>query len=116
MFTMLTAGTRRTISTVAAATVVALAGLTLDQGHLGALPEGSVEVGELTPVHLATMAAVTLPEVVITAARVDTAHRHAGTTRHDLLPALAAAAGKAVIDAADGKRTGSAPEAGVLLK
>jgi len=70
MFTMLTENTRRTISTVAAMTVVAFTGLTLDQGHLGALPQGTVEVGELTPVNVMQMAQVTLPEIVVTGQRV----------------------------------------------
>jgi hypothetical protein len=69
MFTMLTENTRRTVSTVAAVAVVAFTGLTLDQGHLGALPQGTVEVGELTPVNVMQMAQVTLPEIVVTGQR-----------------------------------------------
>ena len=72
MFTMLTENTRRVTSAVAAVAVVAFAGLTLDQGHVGALPEGTVEVGELTPVNLMQLAQVTLPEIVITGERVAT--------------------------------------------
>jgi hypothetical protein len=69
MFTMLTENTRRTVSTVAAVAVVAFTGLTLDQGHLGALPQGTVEVGELTAVNVMQMAQVTLPEIVVTGQR-----------------------------------------------
>ena len=69
MFTMLTENTRRTVSTMAAVAVVAFTGLTLDQGHLGALPQGTVEVGELTPVNVMQMASVTLPEIVVTGQR-----------------------------------------------
>ena len=69
MFTMLTENTRRTVSTMAAVAVVAFTGLTLDQGHLGALPQGTVEVGELTPVNIMQMAQVTLPEIVVTGQR-----------------------------------------------
>jgi len=73
MFTMVTESTRRSFSAVAAVAVVAFAGLTLDQGHLGALPQGTVEVGELTPVNVMQMAAVTLPEIVVTGQRIDVA-------------------------------------------
>jgi len=69
MFTMLTENTRRMVGTVAAVAVVAFTGLTLDQGHLGALPQGTVEVGELTPVNVMQMAQVTLPEIVVTGQR-----------------------------------------------
>ncbi len=71
MFTMLTENTRRVTSAVAAVAVVAFAGLTLDQGHQGALPEGTVEVGEMTPVNLMQLAMVTLPEVVVTGERIE---------------------------------------------
>jgi hypothetical protein len=69
MFTMLTENTRRTFGTVAAVAIVAFTGLTLDQGHLGALPQGTVEVGELTPVNVMQLAQVTLPEIVVTGQR-----------------------------------------------
>ena len=39
MFTMLTENTRRVTSAVAAVAVVAFAGLALDQGHAGGMPE-----------------------------------------------------------------------------
>ena len=73
MFTMVNESTRRSFSAMAAVTMVAFSGLTLEQGHLGALPQGTVEVGELTPVNLMQMAAVTLPEIVVTAERVQSA-------------------------------------------
>ena len=69
MFTMVTENTRRTVSAVAAVAVVAFTGLTLDQGHLGALPQGTVEVGELSAVNVMQLASVTLPEITVTAAR-----------------------------------------------
>jgi hypothetical protein len=69
MFTMVTESTRRMTSAVAAVAVVAFAGLAFDQGHAGALPQGTVEVGELTPVDVMQMAAVTLPEIVVTGER-----------------------------------------------
>jgi hypothetical protein len=71
MFTMVTESTRRTVSAVAAVAVVAFSGVAFEAGHAGALPQGSVEVGELTPVNLMQMVAITLPEVVITGQRVD---------------------------------------------
>ena len=74
MFTMLTENTRRVTSAVAAVAVVAFAGLALDQGHAGGMPEGTVEVGELTPVNLMQLVHVTLPEVVVTAERVEAGH------------------------------------------
>jgi len=73
MFTMVTDNTLRSFSAVAAVAVVAFAGLTLDQGHLGALPQGTVEVGELTPVNVMQMASVTLPEIVVTGQRIEAA-------------------------------------------
>jgi hypothetical protein len=81
MFTRVTEKTRQTISAAAAVAVVAFAGLTLDQGHLSALPQGSVEVGELTPVNLMQMAAVTLPEIVISGQRGETTSLTAGLTQ-----------------------------------
>jgi hypothetical protein len=49
MFDMDDKSTRLSLGTIAAITVVILAGLALDTGHRGALPLGVVEVGELTP-------------------------------------------------------------------
>ena len=73
MFTMVTESTRRSFSAVAAVAIVASAGFTFDQGHLNALPQGTVEVGELTPVNVMQMASVTLPEIVVTGERLETA-------------------------------------------
>jgi len=116
MFTKVTQNTRRTISAAAAVAVVAFAGLTLDQGHLRALPQGSVEVGELTPVNLMQMAAVTLPEIVISGQRVEASRHYASTGRDPLLPALVTAAGKALLDVRDTDPARAAPAASVLLK
>jgi len=69
MFTMVNESSRRMVSAVAAVAVVALAGLALDQGHRGAVPEGAVTVGELTPVNVMQMASLTLPEITVTATR-----------------------------------------------
>jgi len=60
---------QRTTSTVAAALVVAFTGLMFNHGHLGALPTGVVEVGELTPVNLEQLAMVTLPAIEVVGSR-----------------------------------------------
>ena len=116
MFTMLTENTRRVTSAVAAVAIVAFAGLTLDQGHAGALPEGTVEVGEMTPVNLMQLAMVTLPEVVVTGKRVEGGARHARKAEPALLPGLAAAAGKAVLDSQKTPSQDRTPAPSVLLK
>jgi hypothetical protein len=116
MFTMLTENTRRTVSAVAAVAVVAFTGLTLDQGHLGALPQGTVEIGELTAVDVMQMASITLPEIVVTGERIETGRVAAAKTRQPaLLPALAAAAAWAVADDSQGEAN-SASNPSVLLK
>jgi hypothetical protein len=116
MFTMLTENTRRTVSAMAAVAVVAFTGLSLDQGHLGALPQGTVEVGELTVVDVMQMASVTLPEIVVTGERIETGRVAAAKTRQPaLLPALAAAAAWAVADDNQGDAN-SASNPSVLLK
>jgi hypothetical protein len=70
MFTLVENSTRRTVSAMAAVTIVSLSGLVMDQAHIAAAPRGTVEVGELTLVNEAQMAAVTLPEVTVVAKRV----------------------------------------------
>ena len=69
MFTLVEKSTRRTVSAMAAVAIVALGGLVMDQAHLAAAPRGIVEIGELTLVNEARMAAVTLPEVTLVAKR-----------------------------------------------
>lgn len=69
MFTMNAKSTRMTVSAVAAVTIVSFGALAMDQGHLAGAPRGTVEVGELTLVNEAAIAAVTLPEVVVLAKR-----------------------------------------------
>jgi len=70
MFTTLNEKIRRSLGTAASVCVIAMAGLALEFGHAGALPAGSVEVGELQPTNLEQLAAVTLPGIVVTAARL----------------------------------------------
>ena len=112
MFTMVTESTRRSFSAVAAVAVVAFAGFTFDQGHLNALPQGTVEVGELTPVNVMQMASVALPEIVVTGQRLETAPRQLASRETNLLPALAAAAGSALADESGQNASSSS----VLLK
>jgi hypothetical protein len=116
MFTMVTENTRRTVSAVAAVAVVAFTGLTLDQGHLGALPQGTVEVGELSAVNVMQMASVTLPGITVTAARSRPASQVAAAKPQQpaLLPTLAAAALAAADDNQAGANSASTPS--VLLK
>jgi len=74
MFTLVAKNTRTAVSTVAAVVIVSLSGLVLDQAHIAAAPRGIVEVGELTLVNEAQMAAVTLPEVTVVAKRESQPH------------------------------------------
>ena len=69
MFTSTTPRIQRTAGTMATVFVVAFAGLMFEHGHQGALPEGVVEVGELTPVNLEQIAMVTLPAVEVVGRR-----------------------------------------------
>jgi hypothetical protein len=48
MFTMEDRSTRLSLGTLGAVAVVALGVLVLDVGHLGTLPQGVVEVGQMT--------------------------------------------------------------------
>jgi hypothetical protein len=58
-----------TVSTFAAVAIVSFNAVALDQAHIAAAPRGIVEVGELTLVEAAPMAAATLPEVAVVAKR-----------------------------------------------
>jgi len=118
MFTMLTENTRRTISTVAAVAVVAFTGLTLEQGHRGALPQGTVEIGELTPVNVMQMAQVTLPEIVVTGQRAQAGGRVAVSraSQQAVLPGLAAVATKWALADDREPKSQSATAPTVLLK
>lgn len=67
---------RGTLSTALAAAIVAVGGLTLDQGHAGVLRTGTIEIGELTPVDVLPRVAQ-LPEVFVIAKRPQAAERQA---------------------------------------
>jgi hypothetical protein len=69
MFTMVTQGTRKTVSAVAAVAIVSFGGLVMDQGYLAAAPRGTIEVGELTALDTGAATLAQLPEVVVVAKR-----------------------------------------------
>lgn len=58
-------GIHRNIAAVVAAAIVAVSGLVFDRAHLAAAPEGTVEIGQLTPVEAPVLTAA-LPEIVVT--------------------------------------------------
>ncbi len=61
-------GIHRNIAAVLAAAIVAVSGLVFDRAHLASTPEGTVEVGQLTPVEDSILIAA-LPEIVVTGKR-----------------------------------------------
>ncbi len=94
MFSTYESTPRQLVSGAAAVAVLMLAGLTLDQGHIAAAPLGTVEVGELTPVGLETLAQVTWPEIVVTATRpAPEGQRFVAQSKARRAGAVAAAAG-----------------------
>ena len=60
---------RSVVATLAAVVIVGLTGLTLDQGHSGAAPTGTVEIGEFQNVLVGDTAIATLPAVTVTGSR-----------------------------------------------
>ena len=65
MYEASTYGIHRNVAAVLAAAIVAVSGLVWDRAHLASAPEGSVEIGQLTPVSAETQIAA-LPEIVVT--------------------------------------------------
>lgn len=61
-------GLHRNLSAVLAAAIVATSGLVFDRGHQSPVPEGIVEIGQLTLVEAPVLIAA-LPEIVVTAKR-----------------------------------------------
>jgi hypothetical protein len=78
MFTMVTESTRKGFSAVAAITIVSFGGLVMDQAHLAAAPQGTVEIGELTALGGSATTLARLPEVVVVGKR-DSASYYAAT-------------------------------------
>lgn len=60
---------RSVTAAIAAIVVVGLSGLTLDQGHAGALPQGVVEIGELETLQVGGLAIASLPEIEVIGSR-----------------------------------------------
>jgi len=60
---------RSLAAAMAAIVVVGLTGLTLDQGHAGALPRGVVEIGELQTLQVGDLMIAVLPEVQVIGGR-----------------------------------------------
>jgi len=60
----------RTIAAAfAAVVIVGLTGLTLERGHAGALPAGTIEVGELTTTMVGDLNVAVLPAVEVIGSR-----------------------------------------------
>jgi hypothetical protein len=65
MNTLIYRNYRSVAASMAAVVIVGLSGLTLDRGHDGALPTGTVEIGELTTVMVGDTVLAALPAVVV---------------------------------------------------
>jgi hypothetical protein len=59
----------RTAATLAAVVIVGLTGLTLDRGHAGALPVGTIEIGELEATMVGDMNIAALPAIEVIGSR-----------------------------------------------
>jgi hypothetical protein len=70
MFTNFGRGATRTMSALSAVAILGLSGLVMERGHQGALPAGTVELGELVPVSVGGEPVALLPELVVTAPRI----------------------------------------------
>lgn len=70
MFTNFGRGATRTMSALSAVAILGLSGLVMERGHHGALPVGTVELGELVPVSVGGEPLAQLPELVVTAPRL----------------------------------------------
>ena len=60
---------RSVTAAIGAIVIVGLSGLTLDQGHAGALRRGVVEIGELQTLQVGNLAVAVLPEVQVIGSR-----------------------------------------------
>ena len=70
MTTLYTHYTRTFAAAFAAVVIVALSGLTLDRGHLGATPTGTVEIGELQTLSVGDIVTASLPAVEVSGQRI----------------------------------------------
>jgi len=64
-----TRNVRTLAAALAAIAIVGLTGLTLDRGHAGALPAGTIEIGELETVMVGDMTIAALPAVEVIGSR-----------------------------------------------
>jgi hypothetical protein len=76
MYTASVWSIRGTLSTVLAASIVAVSGLALERGHAGATTAATVEIGALQPADALPRVAQ-LPEVVVIAKRPQESERRA---------------------------------------
>lgn len=69
MTTLYTRYTRTIAAALASVVIVGLTGLTLDRGHEGALPKGTIEVGEPQALMIGDLVVATLPAVEVIGSR-----------------------------------------------
>jgi hypothetical protein len=69
MTNLYTRNARTVAAAFAAVVIVGLTGLTLDRGHAGALPAGTIEVGELEAVMVGDLNVAVLPAIEVIGSR-----------------------------------------------
>ncbi|MBX3703058.1 MAG: hypothetical protein KF822_04740 [Steroidobacteraceae bacterium] len=69
MTTLYTRYTRTIAAALASVVITGLTGLTLDRGHEGALPRGTIEIGELQTLSVGDLVVATLPAVEVIGSR-----------------------------------------------
>lgn len=69
MTTLYTHYTRTIAAALASVVIAGLTGLTLDRGHEGALPVGTIEVGEPQTLSIGDLVVATLPAVEVIGSR-----------------------------------------------
>lgn len=69
MTTLYTRYTRTIAAALASVVIVGLTGLTLDRGHGGALPKGTIEIGELETVMVGDLNVAVLPAIEVIGSR-----------------------------------------------
>ncbi len=65
MKTLFNRNYRTVIAALAAVAIVGLCGLTLERGHMGALPAGVVEIGELETLAVGGLNVAVLPAIEV---------------------------------------------------
>lgn len=69
MTTLYTRYTRTIAAALASVVIVGLTGLTLDRGHDGALPKGTIEIGEIQTLSVGDLVVATLPAIEVIGSR-----------------------------------------------